>query len=163
MYISSTHDEVSAPLLVKMKQAHHLHYYTLSHAIQCEAFAKEQGDTMQALKLYLNMSDRIKYQSQRHGLENPFDLKILDYSQVFKQNENGVEVIYPEMLGLKLEGWNNTFFSLRVEDCRFIPEGCNLDGPGLTAYQIYRRMLQEMKSYAAFIKRNNLEANTGGN
>ncbi len=79
------------------------------------------------------------------GLDSRVDVFICDAIDAFTQDEDGKTVQYPETIEVKIENWSNHFYSVRVSDGRWIPEGSNLDGRGLTSAQVYRRMLNEVR------------------
>ncbi len=80
------------------------------------------------------------------------DLKITGYSNAETRIENGETYSYPSMFDIKIENWTTYKGSFRLSDGRFIGEGCDLNGPGLTVAQLYRRQLRQLKAHAELIK-----------
>jgi hypothetical protein len=61
--------------------------------------------------------------------------------------EDGETYHYPEVIEVKFESWSNHWFSYRVRDGRWVPEGCNLNGEGLSTYRLMRRLIRELHDY----------------
>ncbi|HNA61476.1 MAG TPA: hypothetical protein PKW79_00160 [Rhabdochlamydiaceae bacterium] len=73
---------------------------------------------------------------------------IKDYSEAETKVENGKTYHYPEVINVKFENWSNWFFSYRLKDGRWIPEGSDLNGKGLSTFKLMRNMIREMRAYA---------------
>lgn len=106
---------------------------------------------MKEITQVLALKRRLSRQSKRLDLSYVCELVIQDYSPEFTQDELGTLFTYPETLEIKIENWENCFYSFRVKDSRWIREGSRLDGVGLTTAQVYRRMLKMLKAHAVSI------------
>ena len=102
------------------------------------------------LVLIFEMIKRFKAAARKQGFDN-IEATVIEYSVGRKTIENGVPYTYPDTLEVKFENWENHFFSYRLQDGRFIPEGCDLSGKGLTLAQVYRKQLKELREFRRYL------------
>lgn len=97
----------------------------------------------QVLKQITKMRKRLN--RIKCGHESTVETHIVDINEAHTQMENGSEFSYPETVEVKIENWSNHFYSVRTSDGRWIREGTELSGKGLSLGQVYRRMLVEAR------------------
>lgn len=86
-----------------------------------------------------------------HG---PCLFRINDFSPEFTQVETDKRgkkhnVHYQATIEVTFENWSTSHYSVRVSDMRWIPEGHDLDGKGLSGYEVLREQLKELKQFQA--------------
>lgn len=59
---------------------------------------------------------------------------------------------YPETIEVKIENQSNSWYSYRVRDGRFIGEGCDLQGPGISGLTLIKRQIREYQGRCKFLK-----------
>lgn len=82
----------------------------------------------------------------------PCKFKITDYSEAYTSIETDrfgkkTTYNYPETIEVKFENWSNSFYSVRVSDLRWIREGTNLDGAGLSGFRVLSKQIKELKAF----------------
>lgn len=98
-----------------------------------------------ALKPILKMRQRLGWKPC--GLDSNVNVIVSSFNEAFTMREDdGKDYSYPETIEVKIENWSNHWYSVRTSDGRWIREGQDLSGPGLSAGQVYRRMLNELKN-----------------
>lgn len=83
---------------------------------------------------------------------SPCCFKIIDFSPEETRVENGKTFVYPATIEVKFENWSNSFYSVRVSDCRWIASGRDLSGPGQSGFEVLRDQLRELKDFEAHRK-----------
>lgn len=106
---------------------------------------------MNALKILFKTQRVFEYKACDFELGH-LKCKITGYQEASTKIENGTTYHYPETIEVKFENWSNWFFSFRLQDGRWIPEGSDLNGKGLSTFKLMRNMIREMKAYAEAIK-----------
>ena len=76
------------------------------------------------------------------------DLKVViqDYCPAETKVEDDKTYHYPETIEVKFENQSNSFYSYRLSDGTFVPEGRDMCKPGLTIKQVYKRQALEAKA-----------------
>ncbi len=103
---------------------------------------------MKHAELSFRVMKRLKMHARTMGLKD-FDMRALDFNPARTQMEDGKKYRYPATLEFKVENFSNHFYSFRAKDGRWIAEGMDLNGKGLSTFRMMRRMLREMKSWSA--------------
>lgn len=80
------------------------------------------------------------------------------YSQGDSRIENEIEHNYPECLEISFYNWSTSHYSYRILDSRWILEGADLNGLGISTFRLMRREINNLKSYKRHVMRHN-EAN----
>lgn len=106
----------------------------------------------QILNTLFKMKRMLKYHSRALGLGYECKLEIMAYTEAFEAKEDDGKIYsYPETLEIRIENHSSHNYSLRVSDGAWIAEGKKLNGKGMTAPQVYKAMLKELKTHAAQI------------
>jgi hypothetical protein len=96
------------------------------------------------IRRFERMADRMGFRNMR--------AKVIGYYEGNVATEEGKRYTYPETFEVKVENWNNHFYSYRVDDGAWIREGTDLTGNGLSTAQVYRRQLRELRKFKQYIE-----------
>jgi len=122
------------------------------------------AEHVKTLNMIFRLNRRLKFMSERLGLSYKANCRIdsvdlggprveesgtYEYPTTLEVKIEG----YPTTLEVKIEGYSNYFFSVRIVDGRWIPEGRTLSGPGLSIGQVYRGVAKELREHAAALAR----------
>lgn len=98
------------------------------------------------------LNRRLDSYRRRLGLEYDVPVKITGVDTGGPRVEDSGTYVYPTTLEVKIEARSNRFYSVRVVDGVWVPEGRSLSGPGRSLFQVYRSVLRELAEHAADIK-----------
>jgi len=77
----------------------------------------------------------------------PAPVKVMGVSPAMSQVENGKTVEYPETIEVNIEARSTGKYSVRTSDNKWIPEGTELSGPGLTKEQVFAKVKAEQQEW----------------
>lgn len=101
---------------------------------------------MKHAQMVFRVKSRLEYYAESMGLH--IQVKVTGYSPAeTKLESDGKTYRYPETLEVKIENWHNHFYSFRTKDGRWIPEGRNLTGKGISTFRVIRSMMRELKEW----------------
>jgi len=106
---------------------------------------------MNNLNPLFKLKRRLERESRRLDLDYKCEVNIFAHNEAQVSIEDGVSYSYPETLSLNIENRSTYKADYRIKDSRFISEGRDLNGPGLSIPQVYRRMITEMRDHAKYI------------
>lgn len=100
----------------------------------------------------IKFSKRLRQHARYLKMSYDCSVVLLEYSKAETRLEDRQEHTYPERIDLNIENWSTWKGSFRLSDGRFIREGTDLNGPGLSMFSLCRRMIRELEAHAERIK-----------